>query len=151
MRKYNPLNILLVLYSTISVLINSIIFFLNTYRISGRKSKKSVFTETGVSPRMTKTPYKTPQTSIKVAKNAWGHVTTCDTWSQVTGSSLSKKWSWILRFVFEDVISKWLKSLRYSIPLTKILRAQTGTWKFWPSPPSNHDLRTNGEKWVWQR
>ena len=41
---------------------------------------------------------------MELAKNAWDHVSTCDTWSQVTGSSLSKKRSWILRF---GILKMW--------------------------------------------
>ena len=43
-----------------AAILNSILFFLNTFQILDLKSKKSIFTETGVTRQMSITPYKTP-------------------------------------------------------------------------------------------
>ena len=103
---------------------------------------------------MTKTPYKTPQTSIKVAKNAWGHVTTCDTWSQVTGASLSKKRSkfdvsvfWRCDIQMAEKSKVWYTvdqdtsasntDHNFVIPTTKLTRGDHHVTTLWPSdgPP----------------
>ena len=71
-----------------------------------------VFTEAGVTRRMTKTPIKPPKTRIKVAKNAWDHVPTCDTWFHAPGVRLRKKRSQNRRFRILSMLYRKCRKLR---------------------------------------
>ena len=87
---------------------------------------------------MTKTPYKTPNQASKWPKTRgtmYQHVMHDPKWPAQVWARNEVEFT---VSYFEGVISKWLKSLRYSIPLTKILWPQTLIIILWFWPPSDH-------------
>ena len=85
------------------------------------------FTETAVTRRMTKTPYKTPNRASKWPKTRW------TMYQHVIHDSKRPAQVWARNEVEFDVSVFWRcytpESLRFSIPLTKILPTQS-IWQF---------------------